>query len=236
MESSTPGNETAVVAEPSWVPALVWIGFPLAGAAVGWLFDLVVSLVASLPAGPFHGAFELADSIPDPQGTIGSIVLGGLAGTALAYQAGRERLTVTVSAERVGLVRRGSVREIERESVSVVFLDGKRLVLLGPDSEELAREQCELPAGRLRAAFLAHGFSWRDDGDPYQGDYRRWVAAVPDLPVSVNALLNARARALARGEKAEAAELRAELAKVGIVIRDEKTGQSWRYAGSPPPA
>jgi cysteinyl-tRNA synthetase len=62
------------------------------------------------------------------------------------------------------------------------------------------------------------------------------VAAVPDLPVSVNALLNARARALAKGEKAEAAELRAELAKVGIVIRDEKTGQSWRYAGSPPPA
>jgi cysteinyl-tRNA synthetase len=54
--------------------------------------------------------------------------------------------------------------------------------------------------------------------------------------VSVNALLKARARALAKGEKTEAAELRAELAKVAIVTRDDKTGQSWRYARSPPPA
>lgn len=26
-----------VVRDPSWVRALVWLGFPLAGAVVGWL-------------------------------------------------------------------------------------------------------------------------------------------------------------------------------------------------------
>ncbi len=227
MEPPTYGDET-VVAEPSWVLALVWIGFPPAGAAAGLLSDLVVRLVAALPSGPLHGAFKLADSIPDPQGTIGSIVLGGIAGTTLAHQVMRQRLTVTISAERVALARRGFVQEIGRESVSAVFLDGKRLVLLGPDTEEVARERCELPAGRLRDAFPAHGYSWWDNGDPYQDHYRRWTADVPDLPVSVNALLKARARALAKGEKTEAAELRAELAKAGIVVRDEKTGQSWR--------
>ena len=222
-------NET-VVADPPWVPALVWIGFPPAGAALGLLANLVIRLVATLPAGPFHGAFELAAKTPKPQSMIASAVVGALAGTALAYQAIKENLTVAVSAERVVLARRGSVQEIARAPVSAVFVDRKRLVLLGRATEELVSERCELPADRLRHAFRAHGFPWRDDGDPYLGDYRTWAGEVPELPAAVNTLLRIRARALANGDRGDAAELRAELANFGIVVRDERTRQCWRYA------
>jgi hypothetical protein len=238
MKPSTHSNETneTVVADPAWVLALVWIGFPPLGAVAGWLLNLVVVLVALLPSGPFHAAFELAASIPEPQGTIGGLVLGGLAGTAIAYQTVKERITVTVTDDRVNLALRGSVRDFPRASVSAVFLDGKRLVLLGAATEELAREPCELNAVRLGDAFRTHGFAWQGDGDPYREEYRQWAEDTPDLPVSVNALLKARARALAKGERDDAAELRAELAKVGIVVRDEKTRQSWRHARGAPGA
>ncbi|HEU5160950.1 MAG TPA: hypothetical protein VFU43_28390 [Streptosporangiaceae bacterium] len=219
------------VSVPPWERALVWIGFPPLGAVLGGLLDLLVRWMASLPGGPFHGAVKLADKLPEPHAAIGSIILGALAGLALAHQAAKERLTVTVSGDRVILARRGSVREIAAGSVSAVFRDGRRLVLLGPDTEELSREPCDLNTERLRAAFVAHGHPWHDDGDPHAGEYRRWVEATPDLPPGVNALLKARARALAKGERDDAADLRAELAEIGIVVRDEKKRQSWRRAG-----
>lgn len=218
-----------VVADPPWVRALVWILFPPLGAVCGWLLGLLVGWVASWPGGPFHGAFELVDKIPEPFAAIGSVILGALAGLWLVYEAEKDWLTVTVAAGQVTLARRGSVREIARGSVSAVFRDGKRLVLLGPDTEELAREQCDLDIGRLRDAFVAHGFPWRA-GDPYAGDYRRWVDDAPELPAGANALLKARARALAKGERDDAAELREELAKIGIVVRDENKRQSWRVS------
>jgi hypothetical protein len=219
-----------IVADPRWVRTLVWILFPPLGAACGWLFDLLVGWVASWPGGPFHGAFELVDKAPEPYATIGMVIVGAVAGLWLAFEAEKDWLTVTVSADQVTLARRGSAQEIARTSVSAVFRDGKRLVLLGPDTEELAREQCDLNADQLRDAFVAHGFPWRD-GDPYAGDYRRWFEDTSDLSANANALLKARARALAKGERDDAAELREELAKIGIVVRDEHKRQSWRATG-----
>lgn len=218
-----------VVADPLWVRTLVRTLFPPLGGVCGWLLGLLVDWVASWPGGPFHGAFELADKIPEPYAAVAFVILGVTAGLWLVYEAEKDWLTVTVAAGQVTLARRGSEREIARGSVSAVFRDGKRLVLLGPDTEELARERCDLDVDRLRAAFVAHGFPWRD-GDPYAGEYRRWVADAPELPAGANALLKARARALAKGERDDAAELREELAKIGIVVRDENKRQSWRIS------
>jgi hypothetical protein len=61
--------------------------------------------------------------------------------------------------------------------------------------------------------------------------YRRWVDDLPDLPASANVLLKARARALDKGDGDEAAQLRADLARLGVVVRDENTRQSWRRSG-----
>jgi hypothetical protein len=218
-----------IVADPPWLRTLVWIVFPALGAACGGLLDPVVDWVASWPSGPFHGAFEAVDKIPEPYAAIGLVIVGALAGLWLAEDAAKDWLTVTVAVDQVTLARRGSVRRFARDSVSAVFRDGKRLVLLGPDTEELAREQCDLNADRLRDAFVAHDFPWRD-GDPYAGDYRRWVEGEPEQSAGANALLKARARALGKGERDDAAELRAELAAMDIVVRDENKRQSWRVS------
>ena len=54
------------------------------------------------------------------------------------------------------------------------------------------------------------------------------MEADPDLPQAADAFLRARARALRDDKKDDAAELRDELAKLGVVVRDEKKKQYWR--------
>lgn len=225
------------VAEPTWARALVWIGFPLLGAGAGWLLKAMAGWVASLPWAPFQGPFTLVDrlvaSFGEPQATIGALSVGAVAGLVLSFVAAEERLTVSVSGDRTSIARGEASRAIERRSVGAVFLDGKELVVLGRAGEELAREASDLGADRLRAAFLTHGYPWRADGDPYKNEYRLWVEETPGLPAGANALLKARARALGKGDdgKGDAAELRAELARLGIVVRQEDRRQYWRRGG-----
>lgn len=232
------GNET-VVSERAWVRVLMWTGLPLLGAGAGWLLKSMAGWVASLPWAPLQGPFELADrliaSFGEPQATIGALAIGAVAGLVLAFIAEQESLTVAVSHDQVSIKRGEHSSRIERTSVNAVFLDGKQLVLLGRSGEELAREASDLDTDRLRGAFQAHGYPWLADGDPYKDEYRLWVEDTPALPAGADALLKARARALDRGGdgKDDAAELRAELARLGIVVREEKKRQYWRRTEQP---
>jgi hypothetical protein len=228
---ATPPRSQTVVAEPGWRRDLVWIGFPLLGAAAGWLLKSVAGWVASLPWVPFQGPFKLVASVPEPHASIGALVVGGLAGLVLATLAALDRLTVTVADDRVTFTRGGVTRAVKRPLVGAVFLDGKQLMLLGPATEELARETSDLEADALSAAFLAHRYPWRADGDPFKAAYRRWVEDEPELPAGANALLKARARALDKGDGDDAAELRTELARLGVVVRDRNKRQYWRRSG-----
>ncbi len=231
--ASPHGSET-VVSERLWARVMMWIGFPLLGAGAGWLLKSVAGWVVSLPWAPLQGPFELADqliaSFGEPRATVGALAVGAVAGLVLAFIAEQESLTVALSHDRVSTKRGESARSIERASVNAVFLDKKQLVLLGRSGEELAREASDLDADRLREAFVAHGYPWLAGGDPYEDEYRLWVEDTPDLPAGADALLKARGRALGRGDegKDDAAALRAELARLGIVVREEKKRQYWR--------
>jgi cysteinyl-tRNA synthetase len=66
---------------------------------------------------------------------------------------------------------------------------------------------------------------------PRARHFRRWVADMPELPVDADALLRAREKALDKGDDDDAAELRAQLAKLGVVVRDQKERQYWRRSG-----
>jgi hypothetical protein len=220
--------EETRVADPAWVPPLLWVGFPVLGAGLGLLLKVISEWVASLSWAPLQGPFELVASVREPYAWIGALIIGGLAGLAFAYLAAKDSFAVTVSVERVGLDRGGTVCRVPRDGVTSVFLDGKQLVLLGPVTEELAREKSDLPAAGLRDAFVAHGYPWREDGDPHRADFRRWVEDMPGLPEGADALLKARAAALAKRDGADAAELRAELARLGVVVRDQKKRQFFR--------
>ena len=233
--AASPQSRETVVAPKREDLVFLWIIAPLLAAGGAWLVKLVAGWVSSLSWAPFRGLFELIASIPDPQATIGALTLGGLAGMAFAYYVVRSSLTVTVSDDRVTMARGRSSQGIERTSVNTVFLDGDDLVLLGRTTEELAREGSDMvDADRLTDAFLTHGFPWSADGDPHKHEYRRWVEDTPDLPEMANALFKARERALKKGNDGDVADLRAELAKMGIVVREEKKRQYWRRIEQPP--
>jgi hypothetical protein len=224
-------TETTVV-DPGWANGLWWVVLTVLGAAAGWLLRVATDWVASLPWVPLPGPLELLASLPEPASTIAAVGLGAAAGLAIAYQGQRESLAVTVSPGRVALKRAGATTALPRSSIGAVFLDRKQLVVLGPSGEELARVPSDLDAGRLGPAFEAYGYPWRP-ADPYQDHYRRWVPEAPDLPAAANALLAARERALGRRDREDAAELRAELARLGIVVREEQRRQYWRRHAAP---
>ncbi|MFY1668683.1 YqeB family protein [Plantactinospora sp. WMMB334] len=220
-----------VVAEPAGLVVLVWLLFPVLGAALLWLVRSSAGWVAALRWMPMRGPFRLIDAVDEPWATGGALLLGALGGLLVAAVAAAERLTVTVAGEGVTLVRDDVTRRIARDGITGAFRDGSRLVLLGPAAEELVRESSDLPADRLRAAFEAYGYRWYADGDPFRAEYRRWTDGGPDLPPGANPLLRARQRALDRNDRADAVELRTELARLGVVVREEGRRQYWRRAG-----
>ena len=208
---------------------LIWVGFPLVGAGTGWLLNAALNWAVPLPGGWITRLLNLLGSVGEPQGYIGAAAIGAGAGFVVAFLAAQEAIELEVSGDAVA-VKRGSgpQRRIPRADVVGVFNDAKHLVLLGPGGAEWLREKHDLEEAQLRQAFAGHGWPWLPDGDPHADQYRRFVDADPDLPPAANALLKARAVAVSKNDGDDLAELRAELGKLGVVVRDEKKRQYWR--------
>lgn len=218
-----------MVRDPAWVGALVWVGFPLLGAAACFGVLRLADWVVTLPWVPFEGPFRLVSELPELPATIGALVVGMVLGVVVALLAAADSVRVTVSDGDV-MVERGG-EEIGRFAASRVasaFLDGKRLVVLDPAGAELVRESSDLEAADLEAAFRAHGYRWLAEGDPFGDRFRRWVEDEPALDPGANAVLRARQKALEKDDKDDVADLRRELAKLGVVVREEKKRQYWR--------
>jgi hypothetical protein len=215
------------ITESVRVLLLRWGGLPVGGALVVWLLKLLAGWLVTLPWVPFRGPLELVDSVPEPWGTIGAVGIGLVGGLVLALMWHGEWLAVAVTPERVRLEGDEYEAVFERADVAAVFVEKGQLVLLGHDTGELARRPSELDVAALAEVFGRHGYPWRD-GDPHAGEYRRWVPNTDGLPPGANALLAARAKVLGSLDDADAKELRAELVKLGVVVRDEKKKQYWR--------
>ncbi|KOV82072.1 hypothetical protein [Nocardia sp. NRRL S-836] len=207
----------------------MWVLCPAIGAALVWGLKLAASWVTGLSWFPFQGVFELVTDIPDPWATIGAIVLGVIAGVVFALIWASEMLAVDVAHDRVTLRKDDQSFEFLRGEVESAFADGKQLVLLAADGTELARETSDLSAGKLRAAFEAQGFRWRE-ADPFADDFLLWVEHTPELPPDVNALLAARKKAIDEYEHGEAGELAREIRKRGVFVKDTKKRQYYRCA------
>jgi len=204
----------------------------LLGAGLGLALHFLLDWLLGLPWLPFHGPLNLLDRIPDQIALPVLLALGLVAGVIFGVHALADELSVTVTRDSVRLQRGDLDRTLRRSAVASVFLDAKHLVLLGPDTNELARQKTDQSANRLAAAFTGHGYPWRPDGDPRDADYRLWSVSAVGLPSGADALLSIRAKALADSKRAgDAAELRAELIKLGVVVRDQGGQQYWRLAG-----
>lgn len=220
--------EKTVVAESTGARVLRWTLLPVGCALLGWSLQLLASWLVTWKYMLFRGILETVDSIPAPWDTIGSLGIGLVGGLVLAGIGEHESLTATVGDDEVTLSGMDRVSTFGRADVAAVFFDRKQLVLLGHDTGELDRRPCDLGRDQVADAFREHGYPWTD-GDPHADEYRRWVPDMPGPPEGANALLTA------RGKKdptsADARELRGELARLGVVVRDEKRKQYWRVLG-----
>ena len=226
-----------VVREPMWAAALVGAGFVLAGAgavaSTAWLLRLAANWLMTVPGMPVPAPVRIVAALPEPWVTIGALAVGALGGLVVTFVGLYESLTVIISRENVVLTRKGSSQTLEGATVRGVFCEGKQLVVLGRYAEELAREPCDLREQRVAEAFGRHGYRWLD-GDPYAGEFRRWVPGTTALPPEASALLQARREALDDKDAADdVRELREELARLGVVVRDDKSRQFWRLSSLP---
>jgi len=231
MASASSFDETVV--DDPWARALYWSLFPVLGAGAGWLVAWASGWIADLPLAPFKAVFGFIARAPEPQTTVVALAVGLVAGLAVAGLAHADMLVIRVGPTAVTLARAGDKaarRTVPKGSVTAAFLDGNHVVLLGADGRELAREKTDLAKKEIAAAFVAQGYPWRADGDPHRDEYRMWTRYEDDLPGAARGLLTDRAAAIERGKADEAAVLREELLKLGVVVRDEKKKQYWRRA------
>ena len=227
--SSSPISGGTTVADPLWGFVLMWGGFPVVGAALGWLAVHLADWASELQWVPFHRPLEVIADFPRAQALIVAMIVGAIGGLVLAFIGHQESLNVRVGDDRVTFSRAGRTKEIDRAAVTGVFRDGKDLVVLGRSGEELAREKSDLDTTKLHDAFRAHGYAWHADGDPHRDRFRRWLDGDPDLSGRANALLKARDQALEKSNKADLEEFRAALSEAGVVVRDEDKKQYWRH-------
>jgi hypothetical protein len=223
------GVEATVVREPAWVRYGLWIVFPLIGGLLGWFLPGLSQWVVDLPDLPGKGPFRLVASFPRGPATLVAAGVCAVAGLVLALVAAYERLAVTVAPDRVTLTRGDTSTLVLRDRVRGAFADGRQLVIVDRDGGEPAREKHDLPRAALAAAFRAHGYPWLER-DPFADRYQLWVVGVPGLPPGGEALLTARGTALEKSRAGDAERLRRELARIGVVVRDEKKAQYWRLA------
>ena len=225
--------QLTVLGRSAWGTAAVYVALVLAGTGVGRLVGPLADWLVTLPWAPLQGPARLLGSIPGPV----LPVVGSVAGLVVGLIAQHEELVIRLSDESVVLSRKGRDQETRVDAIATVCRDGKYLVLLGHDGGELSRELCELDAGRVADAFTDHGYPWAD-ADPHQGEFRRWVPDTPELPHAANAFLNARQGALEKKGPSDddVRELREELSRLGVVVRDEKRRQYWRSFGQSGPA
>ncbi|MFD7914859.1 hypothetical protein ACFV30_29750 [Streptomyces sp. NPDC059752] len=225
-------GESSALGQSTTEFVLVGAAFLAVGAGVGWLVKTLAKWIVTLPWAPLQGPAELLTELPEPALTIAVVCAGALLGIGIVVYGRFEDLSAEISNADIALTRKGQTTQIVGSDVAMVFLDGNQFVVLGRDGGELAREKCDFKKGRVAEAIRSHGYTWVDR-DPHKDDYRPWVPETPGLPEGANALLKARSLALKkRDSDDELRELREELARMGVVVRDEKARQYWRLAGS----
>lgn len=212
---------------------IIWTLFPILGAVAGWFIPVLAKWVATLPWFPFQGLFKLISSMHGAWGSTVMTVLGFVGGGVLAMIAVKESLQIRLSDREVRLKIHDEERVFERQEVSAIFLDHKKLVLLDMNGRELLREEADGKPKALAEAFIRAGYDWREQ-DPFAHEYARWVADTPGLSPGANALFLAREKAIGRDDKEDAEDLRQELSKLGVTVRDEKKRQYWRMHGRRP--
>ncbi|MGE8205324.1 YqeB family protein [Heyndrickxia sp. NPDC080065] len=207
--------------------AILWLGFPLAGLVLGWFLPSIAKWGSSLPWVPFQGPLKLIASYNGAWVGFITMLLGLIAGIALILLSFHESLEISIYDNKVILKLRNEETILYKKDISLVFMDGNQLALLGNDEKEIFRYKQELNKNTVRTAFLQHNYPWSDE-EPFKEDFKKWVVDCPDLSPAANALLKARKIAIEKGEAKEAFQLAKELWKIRISVKENDKRQYYR--------
>lgn len=202
---------------------------PILGALLGWFLPTISEWATKIPFIPFEGVLEWIATLESQWVSVIGVILGVIAGVFFVFYAFSETLSITITNEEVYLKFKEKVNNIHKAETSAIYMEGKDLILLSTEGNELFRGQTESKKELVSEAFRQHGYPWKDK-DPFENQYQRWVVDHPDFQPRVNALLSAREEALKNEEIEEAKVLREDLAEQGVVIRDEANRQYVRNA------
>ncbi|WP_158852450.1 YqeB family protein [Saccharothrix deserti] len=221
--------ERTTVSHSTGLHVFLWTAFPGGGALLGFVLAHVPGWIAVLPWFPNQEKIaELAEVI-GPKATVALVAVGVLVGGFVALMAYDDMVTVTIDEESVTVKRGDKEAVFGGAAVSGAFVDAKDLVLLGPHGEELTREKTDLKPHKLRAGFEAHGYDWHER-DPYGEKFTRWIDGSSGLSQDVHAILRARQTAIESGDTDDLRDLRRELSRHGVFVREEGKRQYWRDA------
>jgi hypothetical protein len=197
---------------------------PILGAIIGWYLPVIAKWILKLPWLPYEGLVEKIASYSGMTASAILCIIGAVAGIALSQFIFYETLTVIINKEAVLLKIRKAQDSFLKEDIQSVYLDGKSLVLVGRQENEMYKEAYDGNKETIAQAFLSLGYPWFYD-DPYLADYRRWEESDLQVPVAAHSLLRARKEYLEDDEETKARQLQRDLAKIGIAIKDRKGGQ-----------
>lgn len=228
IEATSSNDQKTVVGFSTTTGIVLYGGFGAAGPVLGYFLPRIAAWALKLPWVPFEGPLKLINLFNGFWLDMIIALLGLIVGLVVASTAVKEMLVVTIGDEEVQLDKDGHKQIIGRKEIDTVFLDGQQLVILGKSGYELVREKIDETPKIVVDGFKRHGYVWSTGGDPFKDEYRRWVPDTPDISPSANAVMKAREKALQKKETKEMKELRNELMKLGIVVRDEGTSQYWR--------
>ncbi|WP_072806631.1 YqeB family protein [Rhodococcoides yunnanense] len=203
------------------------VAAPLVGGVLGFFLPRFASWVTTLAWVPFQGPFELVASWSSWWVPYVFAAVGVAVGAAFVAVALYESLRVVVAESGIRVTQDGETTGFDRSEAATVFVDGKELVVLDSASRQVVRAPIEEKAHAVEQVFTSHGYSFVD-GDPYESLYQRWVPDTPALPAEINAVMRAREKALEKKSRTDVSELRVELDRLGIVVRDRKSSQYWR--------
>lgn len=204
---------------------------PILGALLGWFMPVIVDWVMKLPMIPFEGVFDFISSFESFWVSIIGLIIGAIAGMIFTVYAFNETLKIIITDEKVNLMLGNNEHTFLRKDISAVFMEKKKLIILDSEGRELFRGVSDSKASQIAEAFLNHRYPWQEK-DPFDDQYMRWVENLPGFSQHANALLNARERAIKDDNEEEAAVLRKDLAKLGVVIRDDDKRQYVRIVES----
>jgi hypothetical protein len=222
-------SERTTVRHSAGWHVVLWTAFPGGGAVLGFVLAYVPGWIAALPWFPNQEKIaELAEVI-GPKATAALVVVGVLVGGFVALLAYDDIVSVTIDEESVTIERDDDEATFRRATVSGVFVDAKDLVLLGSHGEELTREKTDLKPQKLRAGFDAHGYDWHEH-DPFAEEFTRWIDGASGLSQDAHAILRARQISVESGDAEDLRDLRRELSRHGVFVRDEGKRQYWRTA------